>query len=226
MNIPEDFETIFETSFDIDEEASLELSDEDIIVDKEIRFLLREYRLALAKGKLSEIQGTNPALAYYDVPLICVVHADNKCRIRWSRLLVDLSPTKGALICDMFPREVQGDKPIELKTRIGIGLKFETVAKALSAEVSPEYTTSRTVYSPRIVSSGSGFTKGYWDFLSLAANDYLHVNRELRLLVSAPSGVAVRVRFNLRAEVTFDGVAGMLPLLTRSSEINEIYSLT
>lgn len=226
MNVPEDFETIFETSLDIDDEASLELSDDDIIGDKEIHLLLRGNRLALKKGKSSKVQGVDPNLAYYDIPLICVVHSDPRCRFRWSRLLVDLSPTNGALICDMFPREVQGDKPVELKTSIGIGLKFETVAKVLSAEVSPEYTTSRTVYRPRIVSSGSGFTKGYWDFLSLAANDYLHVNRELRLLVSAPTGVGVRARFNLRAEVTFDGVAGMLPLLTRRGEINEIYTLT
>src|SRR5262245_8347170 len=134
------------------------------------------------------------------------------------------SRTGGAIIRDMAPREIRGEKPVELKTSVSAGLKFETAAKVLSAEIKPEYTNSRTVYYPEIVSAGPNFSRGYWDFLALTS-DYLHANRELRLLVSAQSGMPVQVRFNLRAKVKFAGAMGLIPLLARSGEINETYRL-
>lgn len=220
-----DFEPLFTASLDLDE-AGLERGDEAIIGDQVIRLLLRENRIALAKGKSALVQpaGAEPGISYYDVPLICVVHSHPECRFCWSRLVVDLSPTRGARICDMVPGEVEGDNPVELKTTFGGGLKFETVAKILNTELTGEYTTSRTVYYPKIVSSGPGFTRGYWDFLALSS-DYLHANRELRLLISAPADVHVQARFNLRAKVRLAGTTRLIPLLVRSGEIDETYRL-
>ena len=224
MNDQSTFETLFERTFDIDDKASAELGGEAVIIDHNIRLLLRENRIALAKGKSSPVQSNDLGLAYYDVPLICVVMSHPECRFQWSRLIVDLSLTKEARICDMSPQEVRGNKPVELKTTIGANLKFETVGKVLSFELAPEIASSRTVYYPEIVSAGPGFTIGYWDFLALTS-DYLHANRELRLLVSAPVGAPLQARFILRAKVKFAGVAGIIPLLARSGEINEIYRL-
>jgi hypothetical protein len=225
MSGQSDFEVLFNRPFDIDDEASLELGGEEAIIgDRDIRLLLRENRIALAKGKSNPVQNDDPDLAYYDVPLICIVNSHPECRFRWARLVIDLTPTKEARIRDMAPREVRGDKPVELKTSVGVGLKFETAANILGAEVKPEYTTSRTVYYPEIVSAGPGFTKGHWDFLALT-NDFLHVNRELRLLVSAPVGIPVQARFTLRAKVKCVGVAGLIPVLSRSGTIDEIYRL-
>jgi len=226
MNQQNDFAILFETPLNVDE-AGVERGDEAIIGDQEIRLLLRENRIALAKGKTTLAEPPDDAdqgMAYYDIPLFCVVHSHPECRFQWSRLIVDLTPTKGALIRDMVPREVQGDKPVELKTSIGIGLKFETVSKILSAEVNPEYSKSRTVYYPGIVSSGVNFTKGYWDFLALTS-DYLHANRELRLLISAETHIPLKARFNLRAKIKFAGASGLIPLLGSSGEINKIYRL-
>ena len=219
MNNQNAFEVLFERSFDVDDEASAELGGEEVIIgDHDIRLLLRENRIALAKGKSSPVQSNDPGLAYYDVPLICVVMSHPECRFRWSRLIVDLGQTKEARIRDMSPREVRGDKPVQLTTSVGVGLKFELVESELTT------TESRTVYYPEIVSAGPGFTKGYWDFLALTS-DYLHANRELRLLVSAPVGVPLQARFTLRAKVRYSGIAGKIPLLARSGEINEIYRL-
>jgi hypothetical protein len=227
MNPSNDFNILFESALDLDE-AGVERNEEAIIGDENIRLLLRENRLALAKGKSVLVEqplaGADPQLTYYDVPLMCVVHSHPECRFRWSRLMVDLSPTPEALIRDMSPREIRGDKPVELKTSIGVGLKFETASKIVNAEMQPEFSTSRTVYYPEIVSSGINLVRGYWDFLALTS-DYLHANRELRLFISAPAGETVVARFNLRAKVKLAGFAGLIPLLARRGQIEETYRL-
>jgi len=221
-----EFHRLFEAPLDIDE-AGLERRDEAIVGDKSLRLLMRENRIALAMGQSSRTPKTRngeAGVAHYDIPLMCVVHSHPECRFRWSRLIVDLSPTREARIRDMAPREVRGDRPVELKTTVGLGLKFETVAKTLGAEVKPTYERSRTVYYPEIVSSGPGFAKGYWDFLALTS-DYLHANRELRMLISAPAKAPVLARFSLRAKVKLKGMPGMIPLLARHGEIDETYRL-
>jgi hypothetical protein len=152
------------------------------------------------------------------VSLICVIFPHPECRFLWSRLTVDLTPTPGARIRDMAPREVRGKKPIKLKTTLGVAFTFTSVS------VNQEYTASRTHYFPEIMSSGVGFTKGYWDFQA-QGDEYLHANRELRLLISAPAGVPVQAGFNLRARVSFSGAAGIIPLLARSGAIAETHRL-
>jgi len=226
MSPESDLETLFDTPLELDE-PGVDRGDAAIIGDETIRLLLRENRIALAKGKSTPVsapEGADSELAYYDVPLVCVVHSHPECRFRWSRLAVDLSPTKGSIIHDMSPREIRGAQPVELKTSIGVGMKFEIIPRVLGAEVTPEYAKSRIVYYPEIVSSGPGFTTGYWDFLALTS-DYLHANRELRMLISAPDGTPVHARFRLRAKVKFAGAAGLIPLLVRSGEIDKTYRL-
>ncbi len=217
------FELLFDISLDLDEEG-LERSEEAIIGDRNIKLLLRENRIALAKGKSIAVKTGDSSLNYYDIPLSCVVQSHPECRFRWARLMVDFSSTRRACIRDMSPREIRGDNPVELKTHVGAALKFQTVAKVLSTELKSEHTASRTVYYPEIISSGPGFTKGYWDFLAMTS-DYLHADRELRILVSAPPGEILLARFNLRAKVRLSGIAGLIPLLARSGEINETYRL-
>jgi len=219
------FEPLLETALELDEEG-LDRRHEAIIGDRNIRFLLRENRIALQKGRTAvypalgeEDQGTT----YYVVPLICVVHSHPECRFEWSRLTIDLSPARGTRIRDMAPLEVR-DKPVEIKTSVGLGMKFEMMRRLLGAEVKMEYQHSRTCYYPDIVSSGIGFDVGYWDFLALTS-DYLHSNRELYLLVQAPGGQRPLARFNLTAKVKLAGVLGSVPLLARKGAIDEVYKL-
>jgi hypothetical protein len=64
-------------------------------------------------------------------------------RFQWSRLLVDLTPTPRAVIADMAPREVTDDRPVEMQTTVGLGVKFNIVANVLGADLSPEYSRTR-----------------------------------------------------------------------------------
>jgi hypothetical protein len=219
------FRQLFDARLEIDD-AGVDRNDpavDNIVGDENIRLLMRENRIALAIGKINKLEETGATHA--DVPLMVTVHSHPECRFRWSRLIVDLSPTPGARIGDISPREVRGDKPVEIKTSVGIGFKFETAAKLLSAEVSPKVEQSRTVYYPDIVSSGLGTKKALWDFLALTS-EYLHANRELRVLVSGPGGLPLKVRFTLRAKVKMQGFAGLIPLLAGDGQIEETYVLS
>jgi hypothetical protein len=220
-------QTFIDTEFDLDEDSLVAERDQtapDIIGDQDIRVLLRENRIALASGSVTTVPTPDGEPALYDLPLSCVVHAHPRCTIEWSRLLVDLSPTDGARISDMSPREVSDTNPVELTTTVGVGLKFEILSKVVSAEVHPELTRKSTVYFPQIVSSGPGFVRGYWDFLSTNGR-YLHVDRELRLLITAPRDQPVQARFQLRARVNVRGLAGVIPLLARGGTIDQIHTL-
>jgi hypothetical protein len=219
------FRQLFDVPLEIDH-AGVDRSDDaadDIVGDGNIRLLMRDNRISLAIGKIKQFRETGTT--HLDLPLIVSVHSHPECQFRWSRLIVDLSPTPLARIGDISPREVRGDNPMEIKTSVGIGFKFEIAAKVFGVEISPKAEQSRTVYYPDIVSSGIGTNKALWDFLALTS-DYLHANRELRLLVSAPQGTPLRVRFTLRAKVKMKGFAGLIPLLAAGGQIEDTYVLS
>lgn len=220
-------EQLVEIELDLDEEA---LDDErgpghamDVLGDEDIRLALRRNGIALAKDRSTTITAEDEIIGH-DVPITCAVHSDPRCRFQWSRLLVDLTPTPDARISDMVPREVVDDRSVELTTTIGVGLKFFVVPNVLSADIGPQIARKRTVYHPQIVSSGTGFTRGFWDFLALD-RDYLHADRDLRLLVAAPPRSQVWARFQLRAKVRMAGVTGLIPLMARSGMIEGTYRL-
>ena len=223
------FEALFEAALEVDEDALEDQlrAGEAVIGDEEVRLLLRENRIGLFKGETKRVSHRgkgDPSLIYYDAPFVCVIHAHPECRFRWARLRVDLRVTPDALIRDMVPEEVAGDHPVELKATYKGGVTFDTTSKVLGSELSAEHSRSRTVYFPRIVASGSGSGLGYWDFLA-EGDAYLHANRELRLLFSAPPEQPVGARLSLRAKVKLKGVGGLIPLLMRRGEINETYRL-
>lgn len=220
-------ETLLDTELDLDEDDLTAERGEDaaeIVGDRDIRVLLRKNRIALARGTVTNVPSHRDGVAAYDVPLAVIVHAHPQCSIQWSRMLVDLSPTEGARISDMAPREVTDDHPVELTTTIGVGLKFEILAKALSAELRPEMTRKSTVYLPQIVSSGPGFTRGYWDFLS-SGGRFPHVDRHLRLLATAPADRPLTARLKFQARVTVRGIARVIPLIAKGKSIDEIHTL-
>jgi hypothetical protein len=160
-------DTLVETTLELDEESLGSERDGDtsraaIFGDRDIRLMLRENRIALRAAPATRIESRTVVI--YDVPLTCVVHAHPACRFQWSRLVVDLTPTHDARIRDMAPQEVIDERPVELTTTVGANLKFD-IAKTIGVEISPQYSERRTVYFPQILSSGAGFTRGYWDFL-------------------------------------------------------------
>ncbi len=222
-------QTLLDTELDLDEDDLTAERDGDgdaaeIIGDRDIRVLLRKNRIALARGTATKVDSGRDGVAAYDVPLAVVVHPHPQCSIQWSRMLVDLSPTEGARISDMAPREVSDDQPVELTTTVGLGLKFEILSKVLSAEVKPELTRKSTVYFPQIISSGPGFTRGYWDFLS-AGGRFPHVDRHLRLLATVPEGQPLTARLRFQARITVRGIARVIPLIARGRGIDEVHTL-
>lgn len=212
------FTTLTELTFDLDE-AQLDRDGATQVIDDEtLRFLRRDNRIALARAPVRAVTG--PAVlsgrSAYEVPLMFVVHAHPECMFVWSRLMVDLSPTPDCVIADMAPREVQ-DLAVEVDTTVGVELSFSVVSKAVDLVAKPELGRKRTVYFPELLASGVGFSKAYWDFLA-KAGDYLHTDKELRLLVDAPAGVEVMADVVARAKVKLRGVPGKIPLLARTAD--------
>ena len=181
--------------------------------ERALRLLGRENRIGVAVRAPQLAEASEPGQAAYDIGLMLVVHAHPECRFVWSRLVVDLSGTPGAVVEDMAPAEVE-DKAVEVETRVSAGLKFTTVLTAVDIELKPELTRKRTVHFPTVTASGTGFRKAYWDFM--ANGDYLHANRELRLLVSAPAGVSVVASVAVRARLRLPGLPNLVPVRKRA----------
>lgn len=170
-----------------------------------VSLLRRETRIGLARGQVTAVDTGEPGIQGYDIPLICVVQTHPECTVRWSRLVLDLSPSPGATVADMSPTLVEGEEPIEIETTLGASLSFSAAGAALGTDLTPQLMRRRTVYCPRITSSGIGFTTAYWDFHA-SDREFLHVNEELRLLVRAPAGSAVDAVVTMRTRVVPRGL--------------------
>jgi hypothetical protein len=223
-----EFRPLFDTALEIDE-ADLDTMvrrGETVIDDQDVALLQHRNRVALALGPIQRLEEVPQAgtMAYYNVPLLCVLHPSEGCVFRTARLTVDLRPTSGALVRDMSPRDVGGDEPVELTTTVTAGLTFSIVPSVIEAEARRERASTRSVYRPTIVSSGRGFARAFWDFRA-HPGDRLQPDRELRLLVEAPTGSPLLARFNLSARVTMGGAGRLIPLLRRRTEIDETYQL-
>ncbi|WP_275001196.1 hypothetical protein [Promicromonospora iranensis] len=185
------------------------------IEDRAIEVMGRENRIGLALRSPVLVATGEPGRAAYDVGLMLVVHAHPECRFAWSRLVVDLSDTPEGIVEDMVPSEVQ-EEAVEMETRVGAGLTFSTVVNVVNVELGPEIAQKRTIYFPTVTASGTGFRKAYWDFMA-KGGDYLHSNRELRLLVSAPAGTAVVASLTLRARLRLPGIQNLVPFRRKAA---------
>ena len=199
---------------DIDEDALLERAP-TFVIDHQVRLLARANRLALVRGRTERHNAVQAGTDAIDVPLRCVAHAHPACRFRWVRISVDLSPTDGAVVHDLSPRDEVAGQPVKITTTHHGGLSFHIAALSLGPEVSGERSTERDVYFPTVTSSGIGLTHAIWDFTALA-DAPLHVDRDLRLLASVPTGTTeIPVRLTLRALVVANGISAAIPLLGR-----------
>lgn len=190
------------------------------VEERTLRLLGRENRVGVAVRAPRPAETSEPGMSAYDIGLMLVVHAHPECRFVWSRLVVDLSNPPGAVVEDMVPAEVETN-PVEVETRVGAGLKFTTVLKAVDIELKPEMARKRTVHFPTVTASGTGFHKAYWDFMA-NGNDYLHTNRELRLLVSAPAGAPVVASMTIRARLRLPGLPNLVPMRKRANLVSTV----
>ncbi|MFD8973570.1 hypothetical protein [Streptomyces sp. NPDC059593] len=176
-----------------------------------VRLLRRETRIGLASGRATPVDTGEPGVRGYDIPLILVVQTHPESRVAWSRLVLDLSPSPGTTITDMSPTLVEGDTPQEIETTVGANLTFSVAGTPLGVEAGPEILRRRTVYCPRITSSGIGFSTAYWDFRA-SDREFLHVNEELRLLVRTPADRPVDAVVTLRTRILPRGLGRVLRL--------------
>ena len=230
MAYDEEFRLLFDDPLDIDEERISESTRGDAILgDKDVPVLKRPNRVALGLGAVDR-RGHLPGqegLSCYDIPLRCVLHPAPGCHFISARLVVDLNPDRQkpvVLVRDMTPREVKGDNPVEVTTTVSAHLTFDIIPHVLSTNAGREQATTRTVHYPLVTTSGKGFHKAVWNFTS-APGQYLHAEREMRLLVSAPKGMKVSASFNLRAQISLDGLAGKIALLRKRGEIGKRYTI-
>lgn len=213
----DEFTPLAELTFDVDK-AEADRATTEVIDDETLRLLRRDNRVALARAPVRTVTGpaVGPGRSAYEVPLLFVVHAHPECTFVWSRLMVDLSPTPDCVVADMAPREVQ-DLAVDVETTVGVDLSFSIVSKAVDVGAKPELGRKRTVYFPELLASGVGFHKAYWDFHA-KAGDYLHTDKELRLLVDAPVDTDVMADVAVRAKVKFRGLPRLIPLLARTAK--------
>lgn len=210
------FTPIAELGFEIDEEEA-DRALTEIIDDETVQLMRHENRVALARAPAEPVfgPGVSPDRSAYQVPLLFVVHAHPECTFAWSRLIVDLSPTPDCVVADMAPRQVE-DVAVDVETSIGLGLSFSIAAAAVDVGAKPELAKKRTVFFPTLLASGVGFRKAYWDFQA-KAGDYLHTDKELRLLIDAPADTSVMADLTVRAKVRFRGLPRLIPLLARTA---------
>lgn len=218
------FDPLVDLTLDLDVEeidrSELNLTSDGIIDDETIELLRRANRIGLARARPHPVNSAAVphGRSVVDIPLLFALHAHPDCVYEWARIIVDLSSTQDAIIADMSPRDVQ-DIAVDVETTVGTELSLSVAAKAVDIGARPEMTRKRTVFFPTVTASGTGFRKAYWDFHT-KAGDYLHADKELHLLVNAPSGVAVTAALTARAKVRFRGLARLIPLLGRTGGID------
>lgn len=218
----DEFVIVTELDLQVDDDDETERSPSEVIDDEVVRLLRRENRVALARAPARQVHNSlvGADRRVYDVPLMLVLHAHPECTFSWARLLVDFSSTPDTTIIDMAPREVQ-DLPVESTTTVGLDLAFSVASAVVDVGATPEVTRRRTVYYPSLLSSGVGFRKAYWDFYP-KGTDYLHADKELRLLVDTPALVPVTASVTLRARVRFRGMPRLIPLLARTRQSQDL----
>lgn len=220
----DDFRLIGESALEIDRD---EQDRADFLPSAEefLRVLGRDNRVGIAARKpVPTLSGSlPPGRTAYDIALMLVVHAHPECKFDWSRLVVDLTPTPGAIIEDMTPTDIM-DNPVDIETKIGADLKFTTILKAVDVQLNPEITRKRTVHFPLVTASGTGFAKAYWDFQS-SGGGYIPSSRELRLLVSSPAESTVAAKFTVRAEIRLQGWQNLIPLRAKHGGLDVALTL-
>ncbi|KUN04019.1 hypothetical protein AQI95_21535 [Streptomyces yokosukanensis] len=209
----DDFTLVDAFALEVDEEEA-DRSAYTVSGEQALRLFGHENRIGIAirapERAPDAAAGPGQGDAVYDIGLMLVVHAHPECRFVWSRLVVDLTATPGAVVQDMVPSEVE-ETAVEVEARLGAGLKFATVLSAVDVEARPELVRRRTVHFPTVTASGTGFRKAYWDFMA-KDDSYLHTNRELRLLVSAPADAPVVGSFSVRARLRMPGLKNLVPV--------------
>lgn len=217
-------EIVFEVNLDLNIEALHELSGDDQVAYEEVRIWGRSNHLAIRRGALSKQEIDYGRRAVWEVPLQCLVHPHPECRFRYLRLSVDFrqemdgADLRSVRIEDLSPQKVDGKDPVRIVTKRSGDLSFEFETIGMGGTASATMSQESQVYFPVVRGSKVIAGLAVWDFEPLPGAP-LYVDRELRLLVSAPTAPpgGLHAEFRVETGVRIEGLRGMVPLIGRQS---------
>jgi hypothetical protein len=188
--------------------------------EEAIQLAGRPNRLGLLRGEATSLLYDDGRRTLVDLPMRCMAHAHPECRFRYIHVVAEFVGPGGAeddelRIEDLSPQQVLGKEPVKITTKHVGKLTFELDTFKLGPEIGTETSRESNVYFPEITSSGIGFGAAVWDFTAVETAP-LHVDRDLRILVSFPSDwTEFAINFVLEANVARQGWLGLLPLIGR-----------
>jgi hypothetical protein len=214
-----------EIELSVIEEPFLERAAGGPLADEQVRLWGRENRLALWRGDIVRTYYDLGRRMVLDIPLRCIAHPHPECRFRFVRLVADFGTgpagqPQEAKVEDLSPRMVVGEDPVRIVTKRAGSLLFELEELKLGPRLTAEQEREYVVYFPEIRGAGVGFAAVTWDFSAVPIAP-LHVDRDLRVLVSFPASTSeVLATFRIEAKVEWQGLAALVPLVgSRSARV-------
>jgi hypothetical protein len=175
------------------------LKEREAQVSSEVKLMLNEYD-------------------FYQVRFACTFKPDKDCKFVWARFGVRLSEAgaEGKSVSelpvahDMYPREIWEEVRVKRNFSIGPNFKYKDFIQ-FGAVVGSEQEFIR--YEPEIISYGLLQPDPCWNFRKSRAKDFIIGAKELFMILKAPKGMRVEVKFDFGAEVhTFLGILPMIPV--------------
>lgn len=155
---------------------------------------------------------------FYQVRFVCTFKPDKNCKFVWARFglkLFSIDEEKGnenkfPVAHDIFPKEVYEEVKVRRNFSIGPNFQYKDFAQVgISSRSEQEFIR----YEPEIISYGLLQPDPCWDFKKSRARDFIIGDKELFMILKAPKGMDVEVKFEFGAEVhTFLGLLPMIPI--------------
>lgn len=209
-----------DVNLELHTEALQELCGGEQVAYQDVRVWGRTNHLVVRSGTANQRPIDYGRRVVWELPLLFLVHPHAECQFRYVRLSVDFrrdaggAAQAGVQVEDLSPRHVEGKDPVRILTKRSGELSFELEMTGVEASVTAEASRESQVYFP--VVRGSKIVSGLavWDFEPLPGAP-LHVERELRLLVSGPASASEKLHAEVRVEarVSVTGLRGLVPLI-------------
>lgn len=199
----------------LDEDALRERQGDYVLIDQDVSLWWKRNRIGLVKISTQQHLAPDPSAGtVYDTLFRVIADADSDCHIDSLRLTLDFSATPQVTVQDMIPAEVLGREPVKIKSKTVKGRSFVADSLILGPSVSYEQSVESSVYFPEIRGLGVGFNKAVWSFEHLPGAPLYAVNKDLQLLLSAPSSLReLPIHGTLRIEIARKGWTRLLPLI-------------
>lgn len=155
---------------------------------------------------------------FYQVRFVCTFKPDKDCKFVWARFGLKLSSiddkkgteNKFPVAHDIFPKEIYEEVKVRRNFSIGPNFQYKDfVQVGIGSGSKQEFIR----YEPEIISYGLLQYDPCWDFRKSKSKDFIIGDKELFMILKAPKGTKLEVKFEFGAEVhTFLGILPMIPI--------------